>query len=253
MANTGKFRYDIEMNVDKASLERSKSQFNDLLSYLQKIQTQAKHADILGNADDNLRLAAKEAKNLENILNASWNPKINQINLTKFQSQLKESGMSITQLKARFDQLGQGGTFNKLATEIMGTNLQLKTTNSLLDKMAITFGNTIRYGISSSVFNNLTSSLSKAYSYVKNLDKSLNDIRIVSNQSADDMERFAKYANQSAKELGASTLDYTKGALIYYQQGLGEEEVKQRTEVTLKMANVLGESAQEVSNYMTAI
>lgn len=67
------------------------------------------------------------------------------------------------------------------------------------------------------------------------------------------MERFAKQANSAAKNLGASTLDYTNASLIYYQQGLSDQEVAARTDVTVKMANVLGTSAEEVSNYMTAI
>jgi hypothetical protein len=67
------------------------------------------------------------------------------------------------------------------------------------------------------------------------------------------MERFAKYANESAQKMGSTTLDYTQGALIYYQQGLNEEEVKKRTDITMKMSNVLRSSSEEVSNYMTAI
>jgi len=35
------------------------------------------------------------------------------------------------------------------------------------------------------------------------------------------MERFAKVANNAAGDLGRSTLDYTKAALTFYQQGLG--------------------------------
>ena len=143
--------------------------------------------------------------------------------------------------------------FNQLTHSILNTNLEIKTSSQLLDKMAITFKNTIRYGISSSIFNNLTNAISKAYDYSKNLDQSLNDIRIVTGQSSEQMEKFAIQANKAAQSLGATTLDYTKGALIYYQQGLNDQEVKERTEVTLKMANVLGTSAKEVSNYMTAI
>jgi TP901 family phage tail tape measure protein len=119
--------------------------------------------------------------------------------------------------------------------------------------MALTMANTVRFGISSSIFNSLTGSISKAYNYSVDLDKSLNNIRIVSGQSADQMERFAKYANTAAKELGASTLDYTNASLIYYQQGLTDSEVTERTDVTVKMANALGASAEEVSQYMTAI
>jgi TP901 family phage tail tape measure protein len=119
--------------------------------------------------------------------------------------------------------------------------------------MATTMGNTIKWGISSSIMNNFTGSVQKAYGYVKNLDSSLNDIRIVSGQSAEQMATFAEQANKAAAALGASTVDYTSASLIYYQQGLQGEEVQERTDATIKMANVLGETTSEVSSYMTAI
>jgi hypothetical protein len=37
------------------------------------------------------------------------------------------------------------------------------------------------------------------------------------------MERFAKTANNAAKELGRSTLDYTDAALKFYQQCLSDD------------------------------
>ena len=100
----------------------------------------------------------------------------------------------------------------------------------------------------------MTSSLSNAWSYAKKLDSSLNNIRIVSGQSADQMERFAKQANTAARELGVATTDYTNASLIYYQQGITDpERIKQMTDITVKMANVLKESETEVSNYITSI
>jgi TP901 family phage tail tape measure protein len=67
------------------------------------------------------------------------------------------------------------------------------------------------------------------------------------------MERFAVQANKAAKELGASTKSYTDAALIYYQQGLSDEEVAARSDVTIKAANVTGQSAQTVSEQLTAV
>ena len=67
------------------------------------------------------------------------------------------------------------------------------------------------------------------------------------------MADFAKQANKAAKELSVSTTTYTDAALIYYQQGLDDEQVKARTDTTIKMANVTGENAADVSSYMTAI
>jgi len=40
---------------------------------------------------------------------------------------------------------------------------------------------------------------------------------IVTDKSSREMENFAKSANKAAKELGASTRDYTEASLIYYQ------------------------------------
>ena len=131
--------------------------------------------------------------------------------------------------------------------------MQIKQSSKLLDDMATTFKNTVRYGISSSVFNNLSNSIQKAYNYTKALDTSLNDIRIITGYSADEMEKFAVSANRVAKDLGRSTKDFTEASLIYYQQGLGAEEAQARAEVTLKAANVTGQTGREVSEQLTAV
>jgi len=54
------------------------------------------------------------------------------------------------------------------------------------------------------------------------------------------MAAFAVEANKAAKALSTTTNEYAKGSLIYFQQGLGDAEVKARTEATVKMANVTG-------------
>jgi TP901 family phage tail tape measure protein len=41
--------------------------------------------------------------------------------------------------------------------------------------------------------------------------------------------------------------------LIYFQQGLTEKQVKERTDITIKMANVTGQSVSEVSDQLTAV
>jgi TP901 family phage tail tape measure protein len=67
------------------------------------------------------------------------------------------------------------------------------------------------------------------------------------------MSRFAVEANKAARALSTTTNEYAKASLIYYQQGLSAEAVKERSDVTVKLANVTGETAEEVSNYMTAV
>jgi hypothetical protein len=56
-----------------------------------------------------------------------------------------------------------------------------------------------------------------AIGYAKDLDSSLNNIRIVTGMSKDEMADFAQQANKAAKALKTSTVAYTDAALIYYQ------------------------------------
>jgi len=48
--------------------------------------------------------------------------------------------------------------------------------------------------------------------------------------------------------LSVSTDAYAQGSLIYFQQGLNDAEVKERTAITAKMANVSGDSISTVSD-----
>ena len=80
--------------------------------------------------------------------------------------------------------------------------------------MGKTMSNTIKWGLSSSAWNTMTGSFQKAYGYIKDLDRSLNNIRIVSGKSADDMARFATRQIMLPKIKKHRLSD----ALIYYQQ-----------------------------------
>lgn len=249
MANA-KVNIDVGYTIDKNS-------FNQIMDSLDRVQAKAKSMG--SSKDSNLKRQFQEAgdaaKQLQSIMQSSWDSKLNQVNLTKLNTEFKNANMTATKF---FNQIGQGGkegaaSANLFARSILDANIQLTQTNKLLDKMAVTFGNTVRYGISSSIFNSFTNAVQRAYDYTKQLDTSLNDIRIVSNQSAEQMEQFAISANKAAQALGRTTLDYTKAATIYFQQGLSSEEVEKRTEVTLKAANVTGQNAQEVSEQLTAV
>jgi len=75
--------------------------------------------------------------------------------------------------------------FRSLTSQVLTTNVQLKETHSLLDNIATTLSNTIKWNLASSAVNTMSQSIQQAWGYVKNLDTSLNDIRIVTNKSAE--------------------------------------------------------------------
>lgn len=245
MANSVKF--NVGFNVDKSALD-------ELKTSLREVQNVANTNTDKG-LEQQLKQAASAASQLEKILNQSWNSKLNQLDLSKVSQGINETYGGVSNLRQQLVATSSAGTaaFNQFASTVLNTNLQLKESSKILDDFATTFKNTVRYGISSSIFNNLSNSLRQAFDYTVKLDTSLNEIRIVSEKSADDMERFARQANEAAKSLGASTLDYTGASVIYYQQGLNDEEVAARAETTLKAANVTGQSGEDVSEQLTAI
>ena len=241
-------RIDFQMNFTA-----NKTSLNEILTMLKQIQNEASKINVSNELNNNLREAANTAKQLENILNSSFNSKIGQLDLSKLNNNIKDTYGGVEQLQKKLKSLGQENIFNKLSSDILNTNIQLKQSSKLLDEVATTMANTVKWGVASSIFNQISNSIQEAYEYVKELDTSLNDIRIVTEYSAEQMESFAKSANRAASALGASTKDYTDASLIYYQQGLSDEEVQARTETTLKAANVTGQTGDEVSEQLTAI
>jgi len=125
--------------------------------------------------------------------------------------------------------------------------------NSALKSLGTTLLNSAKWQISSMAIHGLMGAAQKATGHIKALNKSLNDIRIVSGQSAEAMDKFAQKVNKMAKELHTTTTAYTDAALIFYQQGLDDSAVEERVNTVIKMANVTGEAAEDVSSYMTAV
>lgn len=250
--NNGGAEYSLKVKAvtDLNSFNQVSRNFQTMMSTLK-----AKSETLLDGEAEKAEIdkVISELTKLENAYQRAFEKGVGSLNISKFNKELGK--IDTDSIVNSFKVMGADGKrmMNAFSASLLSTNTQLKRTKTMFDEMATTMMNTIKWGISSSALNTFTGAVSEAYSYVKNLDKSLNDIRIVSQKSAKDMEVFAKHANSAAQNLGSTTLDYSNAALIYYQQGLAEEEVNARTNTTVKMANVLGVTAEEVSNYMTAV
>lgn len=241
----GRIDFQIGFKTDKSGIQ-------DLKKSLQQIQ-KIKPANFDGTNQD-LQEIKSTAKEVEAALSKAFNPNINSINLKTFDNELKSSGKTINDIYASFSKAGAQGqvAFSQMARSVLTTNQQLKQTHSLINQMGTTMVNTIKWGIASSVMNTFTSSVQNAFTYVENLEKSLTNIRIVTGDSQEKMDQFADSANRAAQELGRSTMDYSKAALTFYQQGLGDEDVQARTEAVLKAQNITG-AGSEMADYMTSV
>lgn len=240
-----RLNYTIGVNADTSKFEAS---LQEAVTSLQALGTKSQVVPTLQKAST---AALDLAKNLQSAVNTNTG----KLDLSVFNKKLEDSGQSLRSYYNQMVQLGPAGTeaFLKVASSITQAELPLRRTNILMNELWVTMKNTMRWQLTSSVLHGFVGSLEQAYGYSKNLDRSLNEIRIVSEKSAEDMARFAEQANKAAKALSTTTTNYTDASLIYYQQGLTDQEILDRTETTIKMANVAGTTAETASQQLTAI
>lgn len=231
------------------------TQAKQSIQELQQLLTKVAYGTDLKIDATPMKEASEAAKQLAIHLNEAYNTKTGNYDLSKLDASLAKSKTSVTELANSLLKAGDTGqqAFIKLAQSIAQADQPMITLNARLQDFLTTVKNTVKWQISSSMIHNVMGALQGAYGYAQDLNKSLNDIRIVTGHNIDYMDKFADKANKAAKALSTSTLNYTDASLIYYQQGLTDQEVEDRTAVTIKMANAAGESAEKVSQQLTAV
>ena len=208
-----------------------------------------------GKTQQEINSAIRGVAELQHHLKMATNINTGTLDFAKLSDSIKKSGTNLQAYGEKLRSLGPAGqtAFNQLATAVAQSEVPIRRSNAMLTQFATTLKNTARWQLSSSMLRGFMSAIRTSVGYAKDLNKALTDIRIVTGNNIEQMAKFAEQANRAAKALSTTTTDYTKASLIYFQQGLSESEVKERTEITMKMAAVSRQSAEEVSNQMTAV
>lgn len=246
----------VRVNLDfTATTSQAEAALSRLNTNLRNISSQT-NLDMGGlRLQEQLNTASVAAIKLRENLQNAINVDTGRLDLSKFNHEMEKSGMSLKQYRDALVSLGPTGraAFMDLSKAILASETPLKQTNVLVDKLWDSLKRTAGWQLSSTAIHRFIGTIQTAYNYAQDLNKSLNNIRIVTGYGSDKMAEFAKNANKAAKQLSATTLDYTNASLIYYQQGLDDKAVQERSDVTVKMANVTGTAAKTVSDQLTAI
>ena len=246
-----------QVNVNlafSADTGKAKTQIMELQSLLSKIA----YTSATGGTDKlqaDLHAASEAAKELQFHLNNAFNVSTGNFDLSMLDRSLKTSGTNIQKLSMNLLNAGATGqqAFVKLAQSISLADQPMFRISNRMKEFAVTMKNTVKWQLSSSMLHGFMGAMQSAYGYAQDLNESLNNIRIVTGYNIDKMAQFAEQANKAAKALSTTTTDYTDASLIYFQQGLSDAEVQGRTDTTIKLANVTGQSVEETANQMTAI
>lgn len=237
-----------------ADTSQARAQIASLQLELTKL-TQQPVSLLGGGTQQEINQAIRGVAELQQHLKAATNVNTGALDFAKLSDSVNKSGTSLASYGEKLRSLGPAGqqAFNQLANAVAQSEIPIRRSNAMLTQFATTLKNTARWQLSSSMLHGFIGGIKSAVGYAKDLNQSLNSIRVVTGYSVDKMAEFADQANKAAKALSTTTTDYTKASLIFFQQGLSDSEVKQRTDVTIKMANVTRQSTEEVSDQMTAV
>ena len=240
--------YNLKTTLDASGISKLQAEIRKTQDALRVLSAQ----ELIG--DKSASKAIQEIEKLQRALTTSFNSRIGMLDMNKFTAELTKSKTNLAGLQQEFAKAGTTGqtAFNQVIGRLGKLDTGVKSTSKAVDKIFNTIGNTVRWGVVSSAFNQMTNSIYQSVEYVKELDDSLTQIMLVTDYSRENMNDFARSANEAAKNLGSTTTAMTNASLVFAQQGFNLDQSSQLAELSTKLANASQQDTATTSDQITA-
>ena len=206
----------------------------------------------------------KELEILKNVQTAIGNAfgANSQQYISETSQKLKEFRESLDdKQKAIFDQLA--GSMYRLGENGQRASEQVKTANEELRESANAAAKSkseleqviqsfARFTTLAGIMDIFRNSIRAAFNAVKELDKAMNSIAVVTDMTTQDLWDQIDVYTQMANATGSTIAGAYQVAQLYYQQGLSTNDVMTATTETLKLARVAAIDYANATNYMTS-
>ncbi len=197
--------------------------------------------------------AVKQAQILEQTLKKATTEKgtsFIQMNL-----ELKKMGTSAEEMVATLAKAGPAfsGSLNTMLQTFATADRNLLSMSAKIKEMGRVLTQSFKFSAAQSAIQFVTGEAQEAIQWVQKLDSQLNTIQIVSGKTAAEMGKVYDVVIQKSKELRVTAQDYAEASQIFYQQGLGDEEVARRSEITIQAAKAAGQSTSDMADQLTAV
>lgn len=240
--------YKLKTTLDSSGISKLQAEIKKTQTELKKLSEQ----NII--SDSAMGTAQAQLSKFSKILNQSFNSKLGMLDLSRVNKLMGENALSIGKISTAFSMAGTKGevAFNNILGRIGKIDTGLKSMTKTTDKIMNTFGNTVRWGVIASGFQSIMNSAHEAVQYVKDLDASLTNIMMVTDYSKQQMNDYAKSANEAAKALGSTTVAMTDATLVFAQQGFDLNKSDQLAQLSTKLANASQQDTATTSDQITA-
>lgn len=202
---------------------------------------------------DEIAKATQQAMILEKAIKRATTDK--GISYYSLNSELQKAGTSASKLVSI---LASGG--DQFAASLNAANKALATAdrsllsvNTKIKEMSRVLTQSFKFTAAQTFLQGVSNSIREAYQWAVDLNSTITNIGVVTGYTGDQLTKVTENAIAGARELRIAANEYAQGALIFYQQGLGDDEVARRTEITAKAARAAGSDLQAMSSQLTAI
>jgi len=218
---TKNIKITTSINMGQKDIDSYVKQWNNQIARMQ-----FKSPDIFNNADVQASL------------------KVLQDNITSFS---QRGGASIQDVRGSFDDLRTSVT--KVGASMKNTTKDGYGFTSMLEvaikKVAIWFLAT------QAIYGSLRK-IEEGIQYIKDLNKELTNVQIVTGMTADEVDRLAVEYNKLAKEMGATTIQVAQGSLEWFRQGKTIEETSELMKSTLMLSKLGNMESADSTEKLTA-
>lgn len=241
--------YHVQTTLDTSGIAKLQAEIRSVELELQKLASQ----DLISNKA--MSDAQSKISQLRTMISSSFNANLGMLDMTKFSKQLQSSKTSLDDFRRAFSTAGAAGevAFNNTLNRLTKLDTGLVSVSKTTDKLFNTIGNTVRWGIVASGFQTILNSAHQTVQYVRDLDTSLTNIMMVTQQSKEQMNEFAQSANDAAKALSSTTVNMTDAALVFAQQGFNTDMSSALAERSTKLANISQQDTPTTSDQITTI
>ena len=149
--------YDIKTTLDASGITKLQSELNKVQTTLNSLAASPGRMKNLGLNIDEVQLYQTQIERLGTTISQCFNSRTGMLNVNQFNAALKSGSLNVAELNGAFRAAGNQGktAFNSVVTMMTNVNKQAVTVNSTMAKIANTFSNTVRWGITASIFQEM--------------------------------------------------------------------------------------------------
>ena len=127
-----------------------------------------------------------------------------------------------------------------------------KDGQGVVKDLTVAFRKVVQWGLVTGVIYGTMRALKEGIQYVKDLNKEMTNIQIVTGMNSRQIKSLIVDYNDLAQQMGATTLEVARGSLEWFRQGKTAQEAVELTKASIIMSKLGNVEAAQSTEYLTS-